>query len=142
MFGQAGFLMDGPTDEYPLRLKKEYLFLQKKYQLIPVENHLWKFMRLRPQNFPTIRLAQFAALIVNSNHLFSKVLETDDAKGLRNLFTDIRVNSYWENHYRFNVESVPSHKNLGPASIDTLLLNTVALFFIQLWQVQPVTALC
>ena len=128
IFGQAGFLKNDFTDEYALQLQKEYSFLQKKYQLSPVENHLWKFMRLRPQNFPTIRLAQFAALVVNSNHLFSKVLQTEDVTGLRNLFMDIKVNSYWENHYRFNVESVPSAKNLGPASIDIILLNTLALF--------------
>ena len=128
IFGQAGFLNDSVADEYPLKLKKEYGFLQKKYQLTPVENHLWKFMRLRPLNFPTIRLAQFAALVVRSNHLFSKLLEIRDVKGLRDLFTDIKVNTYWETHYRFDVGSTPSAKNLGPASIDVLLLNTLALF--------------
>jgi len=85
-------------------------------------------MRLRPQNFPTVRLAQFAALVVNSNHLFSKVLEIKEVKGLRNLFADITVNPYWENHYRFDAESVAASKNLGKSSIDVLLLNTLALF--------------
>jgi len=128
IFGQAGFLTDGINDDYPRRLKREYEFLRKKYKLAPVENHLWKFMRLRPQNFPTIRLAQFAALVVQSNHLFSKVLEIKDVNGLRSLFTEIKVNSYWENHYRFDTESAPSPKNLGHASVDILLLNTLALF--------------
>jgi hypothetical protein len=128
LFGQAGFLNDAVEDEYPRKLKKEYEFLQKKYKLLPIENHLWKFMRMRPQNFPTVRLAQFAALVVNSNHLFSKVLEIKDVKGLRNLFTDIKVNPYWENHYRFDAGSTPSAKNLGQASVDVLLLNTLVLF--------------
>ena len=128
VFGQAGFLSVDFADEYPQKLKKEYEFLAKKYKLVPVENHLWKFMRLRPQNFPTVRLAQFAALVVNSNHLFSKVLEIKEVKGLRSLFTDVKVNPYWENHYRFDVESTPSSKNLGTASVDILLLNTLALF--------------
>lgn len=128
IFGQAGFLSGDVKDEYPLKLKSEYEFLQKKYKLTPIENHLWKFMRLRPQNFPTIRLAQFAALVVHSNHLFSKVLEIKDVKALRNLFSEIKVNAYWENHYRLDAESVPSSKNMGPASIDILLLNTLALF--------------
>jgi hypothetical protein len=128
IFGQAGFLKDDLADEYPLKLKKEYEFLQKKYQLVPVENHLWKFMRLRPQNFPTIRLAQFAGLVVNSNHLFSKLLEIKDVKGLRDMFAGVKVNPYWENHYRFGVESPPSSKNIGQASVDVLLLNTLALF--------------
>ena len=107
---------------------REYDFLRKKYKLTPIENHLWKFMRLRPQNFPTVRLAQFAGLVEQSNHLFSKILEIKDVKGLRNLFTDIKVNEYWENHYRFDAESTPISKNLGQASIDILLLNTLALF--------------
>ncbi len=128
LFGQAGFLNNDMADEYPRKLKKEYEFLQKKYQLTPIENHLWKFMRLRPQNFPTVRLAQFAALVVRSNHLFSKLLEIKDVKGLRTLFTEIKVNPYWGNHYRFDTESAPSPKNLGQASIDILLLNTLALF--------------
>jgi hypothetical protein len=128
IFGQAGFLNGDFTDEYPLRLKKEYGFLQKKYNLMPVDTHLWKFMRLRPQNFPTIRLAQFAALVVNSNHLLSKVLETKDVKELRVLFADTKVNSYWENHYRFNTASAPASKNLGQSSVNVLLLNTFALF--------------
>lgn len=128
LFGQAGFLDDTVIDEYPLKLKKEYDFLRKKYSLTPVDNHLWKFMRLRPQNFPTIRLAQFAALVVNSNHLFSKVLDIKDVKGLQSLFTEIKVNTYWDDHFRFDKPSKLSAKNLGQASVDVLLLNTLVLF--------------
>ncbi|HZY39862.1 MAG TPA: DUF2851 family protein [Mucilaginibacter sp.] len=128
IFGQAGFLSNDFADEYPSKLRMEYEFLQKKYKLTPVENHLWKFMRLRPANFPTIRLAQFAALVVRSNHLFSKLLEIKDVKALQGLFTEVKVNPYWENHYRFDTESAPSAKNLGQDSVNILLLNTLALF--------------
>ncbi len=128
IFGQAGFLEGELTDDYPNKLKEEYSFLRKKYKLKPIESHLWKFMRLRPQNFPTVRLAQFAALIERSNHLFSKVLDIRDVKAFRDLFTDIAVNPYWEEHYRFDAPSKPSSKTLGAASIDILLLNTLALF--------------
>jgi hypothetical protein len=128
VFGQAGFLDADVVDEYPQKLKTEYAYLRKKYNLTSIENHLWKFMRMRPQNFPTIRLAQFAALIVNSNHLFSKILDIKDIAGLRNLFTDIKINPYWETHYRFDKEAKPSSKNLGAASVDVILLNTLALF--------------
>jgi hypothetical protein len=128
IFGQAGFLEGEFKDDYPLKLQKEYEYLRKKYNLKPIESHLWKFMRLRPQNFPTIRLAQFAALIVQSNHLLSKILEIKEVKALRSLFTEIKVNDYWEDHYRFDVQSKPSSKNMGDGSVDILLLNTVALF--------------
>jgi len=128
IFGQAGFLAGDVTDEYPKKLKDEYNFLRKKYSLTPIENHLWKFLRMRPQNFPTVRLAQFAALIIRSNHLFSKVLDIRDVKAFRDLFTEIQVNPYWDNHYRFDAPSKPSSKNLGASSIDVLLLNTLAVF--------------
>nr|WP_238533695.1 DUF2851 family protein [Pedobacter agri] len=72
VFGSAGFLNDQFEDDYPLSLKKEFQFLQKKYAIKPLEVSIWKFMRMRPQNFPTIRLAQFAALIIKENHLFQK----------------------------------------------------------------------
>jgi predicted nucleic acid-binding protein len=128
IFGQAGFLNEDFTDEYPRSLKKEYEFLKKKFNITPIESHLWKFLRMRPQNFPTIRLAQFAALVVMSNHLFSKVLETKEVKALRDLFNNIQINNYWETHYQFDKESKPVGKHLGTASVDTILLNTVALF--------------
>ncbi|HVS94162.1 MAG TPA: DUF2851 family protein [Mucilaginibacter sp.] len=128
IFGQAGMLDEDFKDDYPKKLKEEYGFLRKKYGLNPIEKHLWKFMRLRPQNFPTIRLAQFAALIVKSNHLFSKVLDIKDVRQLKKLFDGLDVNPYWENHYRFDAESKPSSKSLGQSSIDILLLNTFVLF--------------
>jgi hypothetical protein len=128
IFGQAGFLDEEFTDEYPKSLKEEYNFLRKKYNLAPIEKHLWKFMRLRPQNFPTIRLAQFAALVIRSNHLFSKVLDIKQTADLRKLFTDLGINPYWESHYRFDVMSKPVSKSLGQSSIDILLLNTFVLF--------------
>ncbi len=128
IFGQAGFLDDDFTDEYPNHLKKEYQFLRTKYSLSPIEKHLWKFMRLRPQNFPTIRLAQFAALVMRSNHLFSKVLEIKDIGELRKLFIELEINPYWENHYKFDTISKPVSKSLGTSSIDILLMNTFVLF--------------
>jgi hypothetical protein len=140
IFGQAGFLEDEFTDVYPRKLQEEYRFLRKKYSLAPIEKHLWKFLRLRPQNFPTIRLAQFAALVVNSSHLFSKTLEAREVPALRALFTGLSVNNYWETHYRFDAGSKPSGKNMGAAAIDNLLLNTVALFLFsygKLLQKQP-----
>ncbi|MBE9584341.1 DUF2851 family protein [Mucilaginibacter sp. JRF] len=128
IFGQAGFLDGDMADDYPRKLKTEYQYLKHKHGLKPIDNHLWKFMRMRPQNFPTIRLAQFAGLIVQSNHLLSKILEIREVDILRSLFDSISINPYWENHYRFDAESKPSPKNLGKASADVLLLNTVALF--------------
>jgi len=128
IFGQAGLLNGEFTDAYPNALKTEYLFLRQKYSLVPIEGHLWKFLRLRPQNFPTIRLAQFAALIVQSSHLFSKILKIDNVRNLSELFSDGHVNGYWNTHYRFDAAVKPMSASLGKASINGLLLNVVATF--------------
>jgi len=128
IFGQAGFLEDDLTEIYPTELKAEYDYLRKKYNLTPVEKHLWKYLRLRPLNFPTVRLAQFAGLVIQCNHLFSKILEENTVAGLRKLFSNIVVNQYWDTHYRFGVESKFAIKAFGNTSIDLLLMNTVAVF--------------
>ena len=128
IFGQAGFLNQKFEDKYPQELKREYQFLQKKYNLKPIDVSLWKFMRMRPQNFPTLRLAQFAALIVNSNHLFSKILDLKEYKNSVQLFEDLPVNSFWEKHYHFNKKTENVRLQLGKSSIDNILINTLSLF--------------
>lgn len=128
IFGQGGFLNQSFEDDYPNRLKTEYAFLKKKYGLTPIDISLWKFLRMRPQNFPTLRLAQFAALIVKSSHLFSKVLEVKNVKELHLLFEELPVNSFWLKHYHFNKEAEKVGVQLGRSSIDNLLMNTVSLF--------------
>ena len=126
VFGQSGFL-EKAEDTYSKMLKVEYLFLQKKFSLKPIEQYLWKFLRLRPQNFPTLRLAQFAALIVKSNHLFSKVLELNDIKDASKLFKDLPINDYWKTHYRFGKEVEKASCNLGDEAIHNIILNTVVI---------------
>jgi hypothetical protein len=128
IFGQAGFLNDDLKDEYSRKLKTEYEFLKKKFNLTPIDKHLWKFMRMRPLNFPTVRLAQFAALVIQANHLFSKILDIIEPKELKKLFTAIKVNEYWGEHYQFDKASKPISKNMGETSANLLLLNTLALF--------------
>ena len=126
VFGQAGFLEQRFADEYPKKLKREYGFLKRKYGLKPVDHFTWKYMRLRPQNFPCVRLAQFAALILKSSHLFSRILEVKNVTDMSSLFTELPVNSYWNTHYRFDVISETTSKQIGNQSINNILINTVA----------------
>ncbi|WP_410219579.1 DUF2851 family protein [Pedobacter sp.] len=128
LFGQAGFLAQPFKEEYPSALKKEYAYLKQKYQLNPIEPSVWKFMRMRPQNFPTLRLAQFAALVVKSNHLFAKVLAAKDHGELIGLFEDLPVNPFWNTHYHFNKATPKAELQLGRESIHNLLINTVSVF--------------
>lgn len=127
LFGQAGFLEENQGDEYYLELKKEYEYLKKKFRLKPIEKYLWKFLRSRPGNFPTIRIAQFAQLIYQSKSLFSKIIETKTINDFYKLF-QVKPSEYWENHYVFNKESVVKSKNLGKHAIDTILINTIVPF--------------
>ena len=126
LFGQAGFLSQTFEEDYPKKLKAEYLFLKQKYNLVPLELSIWKFLRMRPQNFPTLRLAQFAALVVNSNHLFSKILTIKEVKKIRNLFENLPVNEFWLNHYHFNKKADKVNVQLGKKSIDVIIINTIS----------------
>lgn len=128
IFGQAGFLNQQFADEYPKQLRIEYQFMQKKYGLKPLDISVWKFLRMRPQNFPTLRLAQFAGLILASNHLFSKILAVKEVNDLRELFEYLPVNQFWEKHYHFNKEAEKVSLQLGKSSVDNILINTVSLF--------------
>ena len=125
LFGQSGLLNEELIgDDYFLKLRDEYSFLYKKYKLKPIEGHLWKFMRLRPANFPTIRISQFARLIFKSTFLFSKILETEDMKQLE-LFFEVESSEYWANHYRFNKPSENVPRKLGVSSFRNIVINTI-----------------
>jgi hypothetical protein len=128
LFGQAGFLSASLFDDaYFNALKKEYLFLRKKYELKPMENHLWQFMRLRPAGFPTVRIAQLAGLIFRSNNLFSRIIEANDLHRLRAIFR-VEPSAYWITHYQFNKQGVSQVKLLGADTIDSIIINTIVPF--------------
>ncbi len=127
LFGQAGMLTNQLKDEYPQKLREEYEFLKKKYELKGMETFIWKYMRMRPVNFPTIRIAQFAWLVNNSAHLFSKILIDTSIEQMHKLFkTD--TSDYWKTHYLFDKETTFSKKNFGEDSVNSLLINAVAPF--------------
>ncbi len=126
LFGQAGLLEGMHEDEYTVSLQDEYHYLRKKYSLTPQAGHLWKFMRMRPANFPTVRIAQFAALIHKSEHLFSQVIETHSVKAIEPLL-DVVASGYWDSHFRFgDAHANPSPKALGKSSIQNIIINTIA----------------
>lgn len=123
LLGQAGLLQHEFEDEYPRMLQKEYSFISKKYSLKPI--HLSPvFLRMRPANFPTIRLAQLARLICVSTHLFSKILEIESIKAIKDLL-DITANDYWHYHYTFDNSTPYKPKKLGAQMIDTIIINTI-----------------
>jgi hypothetical protein len=127
LFGQSGFL-DGETkDEYHSKLQNEYSYLKNKYQLKSIDVNLWKFLRLRPSNFPTIRLAEFCNLIYKSRSLLSKTLESDKIEEVQKLY-DSTISDYWNTHYVFGKGSKNKNKSLGTASINGFIINSVIPF--------------
>jgi hypothetical protein len=126
LFGQAGFLKGAFEEDYPQALQREYVFLQHKYQLRPLEAHLWKFMRLRPANFPSVRLAQLAALIHHTPDLFTAI---GDKKSIAAITTALSVSAspYWDRHYRLGeMHSRTVPKALGRDAIQNIIINTIA----------------
>jgi len=127
LFGQAGLLDLETYDDYSANLKKEYEFLRAKYELNPLEKSQWKLLRLRPDNFPHVRIAQFAALIHSSTKLFSKITENPNLTYIRTLFA-YETSTYWKANYLFGRESKVRTKRLGEQSINGLIINTVVPF--------------
>ena len=123
-FGQAGMLSNDYESEYFENLKKEYNFLKVKFQLTPISNGQIQFFRLRPNNFPTIRLSQLAMVYHRHQNLFSKIIETEDVKEFYELF-DLATSNFWETHYTFESTSKKSIKKITKPFTDLLLINTI-----------------
>jgi len=126
--GQAGLLADGVVpakrrDEYYQRLCVEYAFLKNKFNLQPIESSLWNFGRLRPQNFPHVRLSQLTRLYCDGGADFSRLLEAKDIKELHALF-HAAATPYWRTHYCFGEGSSETEKELRKSSLNLLIINT------------------
>lgn len=124
ILGQAGFLEDVFDEDYPNLLKKEFGFYKAKFKLEPIQKMLWKHLGLRPSNFPTVRLIQFAELISKNRNLFSKIIEVTSLTDLKKLFS-VEPKGYWSDHYQLDCKSSKRSKKLGDASVDILIINTV-----------------
>lgn len=126
LFGIAGLLEEPIQDDYQFELRREYIHLKKKHAW--EESHLkkadWKMLRLRPANFPQIRLAQFAEIIRANCALISLLLEMQELKTLRQLF-EIPLEGYWANHTHFGKISAPHHTQLGAHAFQSICINTL-----------------
>ncbi len=129
LFGTAGLLENEPEtdDAYYRLLQKEYRFLRHKFRCEPMRPVHWKFLRLRPANFPHIRIAQLAVLCSRRHGLLSRLLEVESLAEMKALF-QVRPSAYWDTHYTFGKESLRRVKRLGNRSLDLLVINTVVPF--------------
>ena len=126
-FGQAGLLQEVPADEYTDRLMKEYTYLSHKFGLRPSANSRWKLLRMRPDNFPHVRIAQLASFYYRSQRLLSALMEAQSLKSLRDMLR-CGTSEYWLTHYVFGEASPPHPKTLSNQTIDLLVINTVIPF--------------
>lgn len=126
LFGQAGFLITKTKDEYITHLYKEYSFLSKKYSLHSSQMNpaQWKYLRLRPANFPTLRIAQFASMLQSKKSIFSHIVEAVNYNELKRFF-EITTSYYWQSHYRFGKKAEVNVPSFGESSADVVIINTV-----------------
>ncbi|WPO83230.1 DUF2851 family protein [Chryseobacterium sp. JJR-5R] len=124
LFGVSGWL-DHPADEQMNLWKREFDFIKAKFNISEVQFHP-KFLRLRPPNFPTIRLSQLTALYYRHQNLFSKIIHIKDADGLSELFKDVQASEYWDDHFNFGkISKIEQPKTLTKEFTDLVILNTV-----------------
>lgn len=127
LFGVSGFLKGDAEDQYSKNLQAEYSFLSKKYGLTSKELSTveWKFLRLRPANFPTIRIVQLAQILSANPNLFSQLIEAADIEAIRRMFK-VRQSPYWQSHYQFGKQTDHVIPGMGTSSVDILLINVCA----------------
>lgn len=135
LFGQAGLLRTDFADEHPRRLQAEHRLLAHMHDLGQVPLSAWKFGRMRPANFPTVRIAQLARLIAKCDGSFDALLQHDDPEPLRDLL-DVEAGCYWHDHFRFDVPAERAPKRLGRSAADGLIINTIVPFLFAMGRIQ------
>jgi len=123
LMGQCGLLEGDFSNEYSIMLQKEYQYLRKKYNLQPVRQAV-HFLRMRPMNFPTVRLAQLAALIWQSGHLFAHIKETESLDDIKKLLS-VTASDFWNYHYTFTDTADYQPKKAGRQMVHAIIINTV-----------------
>lgn len=124
LFGVSGLLPRDTLEQYPQALLKEFHFLSRKHKLKSLDAHLWKFLRMRPVNFPTIRLAQVSGMYADSYISLDNLSEMKSIKTMIHILKG-RTSEYWHYHYHFHEESAYKKKELGLVSARGILINAI-----------------
>ena len=127
LFGQAGMLNKDFNENYPNELKDEYTFLAQKHGLKPIPKSRWRFMRLRPSNFPTVRVAQLSQVFYKSSGILNQILESKKLTDVSSLL-NAEASDYWFDHFQFDVKSKPGKKRLGASSVQLIFINSIVPF--------------
>jgi hypothetical protein len=127
LFGQSGLLPEKSEAKYVNELIKEYKFLRHKHKLLPMPGELWKKARIRPSNFPHVRIAQFAKLLTNFQGLFAEITQESNLGNLKKIF-EIKPSEYWKIHYNFDAEVQKANTKFGEEAFNILMINTIVPF--------------
>lgn len=124
LFGCAGLLHAGYKESYPAFLLKEFQLLKQKHALSQINTSVWKFMRMRPASFPTMRLAQLGVLLNQQQGLFRYLIETDDIEAIKALMKK-EPDTYWQTHYRFGQITEKKPSSMGEDMANLMLINAI-----------------
>jgi hypothetical protein len=124
VFGVAGMLEGHFDDDYPNSLKREFQYLKRLHSLTSIAPESWKYFRIRPVNFPTIKLAQLASLLTHQPFLFASMLECSTIEQLRALF-HVTIDPYWLTHYQWDKPVGKVNTQLGDMLVEIVLINAV-----------------
>lgn len=124
LFGQAGLLEEEGDCYYYRFLQREYQFLKYKFDLKPLDASLFKSLRIRPVNFPHLKVAQLASIWIQYDTLFSMILEATSTGQIKQYFRILPAD-YWRTHYHFRYASPEKEKPIGESALNILLINTV-----------------
>lgn len=127
LFGTAGLLDKSYKDKYLQQLQNEFEFLKSKYGIIPLNTGVWKFMRMRPANFPSVRMWQMAKLIHHSSNLFSEPQNFNHLNKLGKAL-QFEPEGYWQTHYNPGGKVQEKIGAMGMQSVENILINTIAPF--------------
>lgn len=126
LFGQAGMLDRTFEEHYPQALQNHYRFLREKHDLTPMEPVMWKFSRLRPAAFPTLRIAQLAALVCRSPRWFGELIHQNNWQVVQDFFQQAPVSWYWKDRYLFDKPAAPHGGQIGNETIALVVINAIS----------------
>jgi len=134
LLGQSGLLQNSiESDPYLTHIRTEYSYLKKKFKLEPMPSQSWKLMRLRPDNFPAVRLVQLSSIYYKYGSLAQRIIEAESVEELFLLFENIIPgHDYWKNHYTLKKSSPEKDKRLGKPRIRVILINAIVPFLFAL----------
>lgn len=127
LYGQSGLLERKYIDDYPKELQKEYQFYSHKYKLQSISRQQWKFFRLRPNSFPSLRISYLADFVLKSESIFEKLFCYKNRKEILPFF-NLSLSDYWKSHYVFDKKSRNVTKRLGKSTVDLIFINAVLPF--------------